>query len=202
MNTTVDLRCTCGTVQGVLSEASPKNINRCVCYCDDCQAFVRFLGRKDLMDEHGGSDIVQVAPSRLRFTSGIDKVRVMRLSEKGVIRWYTDCCKMPAGNNLNFPRCPFTGLYRQFFVLQGSALDAAVGTPISGIHGRFAIGGCPPGVDEKARLSVVFRSVKWLFGNALAGRHKPSPYWTSEGKLIADVVALSRAERMKYYGHE
>ena len=202
MTTSVELRCTCGAVQGVLSEASPENINHCVCYCDDCQAFVRFLGRNDLMDDRGGSDIVQVAPSRLRFTSGVDKLRVMRLSTKGVLRWYTDCCKMPAGNNLDMIRCPFSGLYRRFFVLQGAELDTAVGKPIGGIHGRFAMGGCPTGVDEKASFRVMARSVKWLFGNALAGRHKPSPYRHDDGKRIAEVLDLSGPERMKYYRKE
>lgn len=199
MTTTVELRCACGSVQGQVLEASPKTINRCVCYCDDCQAFVRFLGNKDLMDEHGGSDIIQLAPSRVRFTQGSDKLRVMRLTEEGVLRWYTDCCKMPAGNNLNFPRCPFTGIYRQMFVLKGSELDTAVGTSIGSIHGRFAIGGCPPGADEKASIGVLWRCMRWLAGNAIMGRHKPSPYWTTDGKLASTLRTLSAEERAPYY---
>src|SRR5688572_14150446 len=107
MNTDVELRCACGAVQGFVAEASASTINRCVCYCDDCQAFARFLGRDDIMNDRGGTDIVQVAPSRVRIVAGADNLRSMRLSEKGILRWYTNCCKTPAGNQLNSSRSPF-----------------------------------------------------------------------------------------------
>lgn len=196
---TLDLRCACGAVQGVVRDASPKNINRAVCYCDDCQAFNRFLERDDLMNAQGGSDIVQVAPSRLQFTSGTDKLRSMRFSEKGLFRWYTDCCKTPAGNMLYSPKCPFSGINSRMFVLQGSALDEIAGKSLGGILGKFAIGGCPPGVHEKAGFGLMARSAKWLLGNALAGRHKGSPYWTNDGKPTAEPRILTSDERKKYY---
>ena len=47
------LRCNCGKLTGTLvGVASPqenrtKDINRCVCYCTDCQSFARFLKRED-----------------------------------------------------------------------------------------------------------------------------------------------------------
>lgn len=199
MNTNVELRCACGAVEGIVANASPKTLNRVVCYCDDCQAFARFLQRDDIMDARGGSDIIQMAPAQLRLTKGTDKLRSMRLFEKGVLRWYTDCCKTPAGNMLDSPRCPFTGIPKRMFVLQGSALDAAVGTPMDKIHGRFAIGGCPPGVAEKANFGVIFRSAGFLLGNAIRGKHKPSPYWTDEGKHISTPRILSKEERAPLY---
>ena len=199
MSTNLELRCACGAVEGVVMDASPKTLNRAVCYCDDCQAFARFLGRDDIMDAKGASDIIQMAPAQLRFTKGADKLRSMLLSEKGVLRWYVDCCKMPAGNMLNSPRCPFTGIPKGIFVLQGSELDAVVGTPMGKIHGRFAIGGCPPGVDEKAGFGVIFRSAGFLLGNAIRGKHKPSPYWTNEGKHVSPPRILSPEERTPLY---
>ncbi|MBK9265104.1 MAG: hypothetical protein IPM54_35655 [Polyangiaceae bacterium] len=192
MSTDVELRCACGAVQGFVSEASPATINRAVCYCDDCQAFARFLGRYDIMNDRGGTDIVQVAPSRVRIVAGADKLRAMRLSQKGVFRAYTDCCKTPAGNSLYSPRTPFVGFATRFFVLQGSELDAAVGASLGGIHGRLAIGGCPPGVHERAALGLILRSVGWLLGNAFHGRHKPSPFWTASGEPTVAVHVLSR----------
>jgi hypothetical protein len=199
MSTNVELRCPCGEVQGIIAEASPKTINRLVCYCSDCQAFARFLGRDDVMNDRGGSDIIQMAPSRLRFTAGVDKLRSVRLSEKGLFRWYTDCCKTPAGNLIYSPRCPFAGIGKRMFVLQGSALDAAVGASRGGIHGQDAIGGCPPGVDEKASLRVMLPSARWLLGNLIRGRHKPSPYWSADGKPTVEPRTLSRDERTKLY---
>jgi hypothetical protein len=62
-----ELSCRCGTVRGRVAEASPSSVNRIVCYCVDCQAFAHHLRRADVLDAHGGSDIVQVAPARLTF---------------------------------------------------------------------------------------------------------------------------------------
>jgi hypothetical protein len=80
------LRCRCGTVQGLLADAAPEKVNRVVCYCADCQAFAHHLGRADLLDAHGGSDIVQVAPAALSFTQGAERIRGLRLTPKGVNR--------------------------------------------------------------------------------------------------------------------
>lgn len=195
----VDLRCTCGAVQGHVLDASRKTINRIVCYCNDCQAFNRFLERDDLMNAQGGTDIVQVAPSRIRFTQGVDKLRSMRLSEEGSFRWYTDCCKTPAGNMLYSTRCPFSGIHAKFFALQGTALDTAVGAPIGSIQGKYAIGGCPPGVDEGAGFGLLLQCMHFLLGNIVMGRHKPSPYWTTDGKPTAVPRILSSNERAPLY---
>jgi len=77
-------------VRGVASEVSPSSGFRFVCYCQDCQAFARFLERRDLLDAAGGTDIFQMPPGRVKFTTGTDAVRCLRLSSK-VSRWYTDC---------------------------------------------------------------------------------------------------------------
>jgi hypothetical protein len=43
-----------------------------VCYCRDCQAFARFLENPGMLDAAGGTEVVLVAPGRLRFTTGVD----------------------------------------------------------------------------------------------------------------------------------
>ncbi len=58
MGMNAEFRCRCGEVRGIVTDASPHTANRVVCYCDDCQAFAHRLGRADLLDAHGGSDIV------------------------------------------------------------------------------------------------------------------------------------------------
>ena len=88
----VQVRCRCGEVVGLVTNASPQKVNRVVCYCDDCQAFAHQLGRADLLNAQGGSDIVQVAPASLTFTKGQDRIAGMRLTPKGLFRWHTTCC--------------------------------------------------------------------------------------------------------------
>ncbi|MCX4240030.1 DUF6151 family protein [Paraliomyxa miuraensis] len=195
MSTDVELRCACGTVQGVVIESSARTCNRAVCYCDDCQTFAHFLGRDDVMNERGGTDILQVAPSRVRFSAGQQELRCMRLSPKGVLRWYTTCCKTPAGNMLHSPRSPFVGFAMRFVAPQGSALDAAVGTPRGSLHGRYAIGGCPEGVPARVGLGLLVRSVGWVLGNAVAGRHRGSPFWTASGEPISAPEVLTLEQR-------
>ncbi|MFO0633094.1 MAG: DUF6151 family protein [Nannocystaceae bacterium] len=96
--TDVALRCRCGTIVGRITGLSPRSCNRAVCYCSDCLAFARWLGSSDITDAHGGTDIVQVAPASVSFTSGHEHLRSMRLSPKGLLRWYSDCCRVPMGN--------------------------------------------------------------------------------------------------------
>lgn len=194
MSIELELRCACGAVKGVVVESSPRTCNRALCYCDDCQAFARFLGRDDVMNDRGGTDIVQVAPSRVRILAGQEHLRSMRLSPKGVLRWYTACCRSPAGNMLGTPRSPFIGFPTRFIVLEGPALEAAVGAG-EGLHGRFAIGGCPEGVAPRVGMGLLARSVWMVLGNAVRGRHRGSPFWTASGEPIAAPQVLTLEER-------
>src|SRR4051812_39818162 len=62
---TAVLGCRCGRVRGTVTRAAPASVNRVICYCDDCQAFAHWLARADLLDAHGGTDIVQLAPASM-----------------------------------------------------------------------------------------------------------------------------------------
>jgi hypothetical protein len=48
MSRNVTLSCSCGEVRGLVTGVSPNTVNRVVCYCDDCQAFLHHLGRAEL----------------------------------------------------------------------------------------------------------------------------------------------------------
>ena len=91
------LRCRCGRMRGVASNVSPSTGFRFVCYCEDCQAFARFLDRTDVLDPAGGTDIFHMPPGRVKLTAGTDAMRCLRLSDK-VLRWYTECCRTPIAN--------------------------------------------------------------------------------------------------------
>jgi hypothetical protein len=109
MSTLAELRCHCGELRGSVTDPSPRTVNRVVCYCDDCQAFAHQLGRADLLDARGGTDIVQVAPASLKFVQGQRRIVGLRLTSNGLFRWYASCCNTPVGNSLN-PAIPFVGI--------------------------------------------------------------------------------------------
>src|SRR5579871_5449944 len=114
MSGQVEVRCRCGEVRGIVTGPSPQTVNRVVCYCDDCQAYAHQLGRADLLNAKGGSDIVQFAPNTLSFTRGQDRIAGLRLTPKGLYRWYATCCNTPVGNTLG-PAIPFVGIPVQCF---------------------------------------------------------------------------------------
>jgi hypothetical protein len=72
------LRCRCGHVRGVANEVAPYTGFRFVCYCQDCQAFARFLERPDVLDTAGGTDIFQMPTGRVKLTAGTDAVRCLQ----------------------------------------------------------------------------------------------------------------------------
>lgn len=64
---THSIRCNCGKLKGTLDHNN--YVNRCLCYCADYQAFARFLKREnEILDERGGTSIIQTIPENVVFT--------------------------------------------------------------------------------------------------------------------------------------
>ena len=189
----VELKCRCGEVQGKLTGVSPGAFNHAVCYCDDCQAYLHHLGRADLLDGNGGSDIIQVAPATLTFQRGVERIVGLRLTPKGLHRWYASCCNTPVGNTLT-PVLPFVGLLVPAFSSAASA-DGPLGKPEGAMFGKFATGTPPAGatkIDVRLLLRSVGRVIKW----GLAGRAWPNPFFDrATGMPTRPLTVLSRAER-------
>jgi len=148
------LRCQCSRVRGVASEVAPYAGFRFVCYCQDCQAFARFLERPDVLDAAGGTEIFQMPTGRVKLTAGVDAVRCLRFSNK-VFRWYTDCCRTPIGNTAG-PRFPVVGLIHSFISHEadGRSRDEVLGPRLCRIYERSAIGPLPPNAPAPPSLSV------------------------------------------------
>ena len=102
------LKCACGRLQGYLD--APKRGLRAVCYCRDCRAFAHFLDQSALLNAQGGSDIIPAAPANVHFTKGLTELACIRLTERGLLRWYAKCCNTPIGNTPADARVPYIGL--------------------------------------------------------------------------------------------
>ncbi len=179
-----------------MADVSPAQGNRVLCYCDDCQAFARHLGTEGMMDARGGTEIYQVFPAQIRLTAGAEQLRLLRLSEKGLLRWYTACCRSPVGNMLSSPRSPFVGLFRGVLAVEDDALEAAIGPIVGRIQGRFAVGGCPPGVHPRAPVGLLWRSLVFLGRGFFTGKYAPSPFFdAATGSPVREAQVLTRQER-------
>src|SRR5690349_6609340 len=110
MSVDIALKCKCGKLAGMARKVTPAGGNRIICMCDDCQAFAKFLGCSEVLDAHGGTDIFQLRPSQLTFTQGKQQLRCIKLKEKGMLRWYADCCKTPVANMMASAKVPFVGM--------------------------------------------------------------------------------------------
>ncbi len=186
--------CRCGAVRGRVADVSPRSVNRAGCYCDDCQAFAHRLGRADLLDARGRSDIVQVAPGSMRFEAGQEHIAGLRLSPKGLYRFYARCCNTPLGNTVGL-KIPFVGLPASAFACEGQDPDRLFGPPRGAIMGQFAIGGTPPGT-KGISLSLAVQAAGVLLGWLISGRASPNPLFDRKTREpLYPVSVLSREER-------
>ncbi len=161
------LRCRCGTVRGVARDVTPATVNRCFCYCDDCQAFAHFLDRADdVLDAYGGTEITQMSQANVGFTAGADKIAAMRLSPKGMIRWYASCCRTPIGNTMPTSAMPFIGVIKAFVDAPSAALGPVRGRGFakSAKGGRAAVP--HDGLPELVMVARVLAKVlRWRLRN-------------------------------------
>jgi hypothetical protein len=194
MRDQIGLHCRCGEVRAVVAGVSPHSVNRVVCYCDDCQAFAHQLGRADLLNAQGGSDIVQLAPSAISFVQGQDRIAGLRLTPKGLYRWYATCCNTPVGNTLS-PSIPFVGVVVQAFEGGAPAVDQTAGKPIGAILGKFAVGK-PPAGSTGLNLGLMIRAIRKVLGWRVRGETWPHPFFERHARApIYPVTILSRGER-------
>lgn len=177
-------------------DVSPSTTNRVVCLCVDCQTFAHHLGRADLLDARGGSDIIQVAPDTVSFHAGTDEIAAVRLGPKGPYRWHATCCQTPLGNTVK-PSVPFIGIVFEAFrdAREPSRRDEVFGPPRASMHGRSAIGEPPPG-STRMNYRFLARTAGMILGWKVRGRAWPHPYFDrSSGEPRFQVRVLSREER-------
>jgi hypothetical protein len=175
MGKNATLSCGCGEVRGRVTNVSPHAVNRVICYCDDCQAFLHHLGRADLLDAQGGTDIVQLAPASLAFVAGQERIVGLRLAPRGLYRWYASCCRTPLGNMLG-PAIPFVGVVAQTFASETQTPDGLFGRPIGRIFGKYAVGRVP---EQSTGLNpwLMARAFGMVLGWRLRGRTWPHPFF-------------------------
>jgi hypothetical protein len=185
------LQCRCGTIKGWVSDTH--SVNRVVCYCRDCQAFARVLGQEsETLDAKGGSDIVQTLPKNVTFTHGTDALACIRLTDKGMVRWYAGCCKTPIGNTLENYKISFIGLLHNCLETPEHSLQNSFGAVRSYANPHGAIG------EPKPKAAGLAATIWWLVKTILKARvngdYKRTPFF-KDGKPIASPRVLSSAER-------
>ena len=185
-------QCKCGALRGHIHRAGINN--RIVCYCADCQTFAHFLGgANETLDAQGGTEIVQVAQHRIRFSQGVENLALLRLSEKGLMRWYASCCNTPFGNTLSNPKFAFIGLIHSS--LDRSTMDADFGKHVAIANIHSAIG--EPKPKQSGVLGVLARFIGILLSARIGGKYKASPLFNQAGDTIVPPKVLTNDDRRK-----
>lgn len=195
----VPLRCSCGALRGIAKEVAPERGNRIVCYCNDCQAFAHYLGRSDdMLNADGGTDIYQLSPARIKITEGENHLACMRLTPKGLMRWYASCCNTPVGNTMATAKAPFCGMMALFtdHEAQGQPRDVTAGPVRAHVNGQVGFvgdGGRKLSFFEKA--GVLWHAVSLLLKGWVRGEARPSPFFADDGTPRVKPIVLSADER-------
>lgn len=183
----ISLQCACSKVKASVQGFSRGEGNRIVCYCSDCQKFANQLDELagnseprscDVLNEAGGTDIVQIPIWKLQFTEGAEQVQFLNLKEGGLHRWYCDCCKTPIGNTLG-KGSPFLGLIHSF-VREKQSLDQDFGPVLGNVHTKSALKKVIAEAHHQKTNKILLRILRKLIWWKLRGLGKPSAF---DGKL-------------------
>ncbi len=187
---TISLKCKCGQVRGSATGITPASGNRVVCCCDSCQAFAAHLGvEADTLDEFGGTELFQTSQSQVQIETGQDKLQGLRLSEKGLLRWYTTCCNTPVGNTIN-AKMPFVGLIHTFIDVEDK--NATLGPVRAYVQTKHATKEPDyPHHSAKFPIGITLRIIRKMLVWKVTGKDKPSAFFSDDGRPAVKPIVLS-----------
>lgn len=194
-STTLAYGCRCGRIRGALALDGPGSGALVVCHCRDCQAYAEHLGMADALDSWRGTAVWQTTPDRLRLDRGAEELAVLRLSEKGLLRWHSGCCGTPLANTVG-PRLRFAGLPLAAFPDPGAR--EILGPPVAMTHCRHARPqeGAPRDRGILAAgIGVLRRHASALVRGSSRGR-----FFDDLGRPVAMPRVLTETERAAAYG--
>lgn len=183
------LRCKCGAVQGHVD--SPGTSNRVICYCKSCQLFAHYLGNPQaILDRNGGTQVIQIAASRVSLTSGAENLAAIRLTDRGLVRWYASCCDTPIGNTLENYKFSFVGLIHS--CLNSQALTPSFGEFVARVNTASAVG--EPKPTGYGLVKTFARILAIVIPKRLSGEFRITPFFSRSGVPVARPRVLNTVE--------
>jgi hypothetical protein len=206
MTRNISLFCQCRSLEATLdlpeTGKNERSLTRLVCYCEDCQAYARYLGQADrVLGPFGGTDIVQLSPAWFHLKHGSENMACLRLSDKGILRWYASCCRTPICNTPSNPSMPYVGLISMNLATDRKRLDGLIGPVCFGVgagkqHPIPAGWPVAKGFGVKAVVTALKNMSRWR----LAGDHKRSELFeTGSDQPITKPHVLTDEERTGLY---
>jgi hypothetical protein len=189
----MEVQCECGKFRAELNRFPKNTPGRLKCYCDDCQTYLHYLKRADLLDENGGTEIIPFYPADIKITAGQNLIKCVRLHPGGMFRFATACCNTPTANT--DPKRPWAGIHRRMFTNKDTdILEKALGKVKSSIMGKYAKGTPPPGTPQTYDFNGMRIVMPYILRGVFLGKSKPSPFFNDREPIVAPKV-LTRDER-------
>jgi hypothetical protein len=133
-----------------------------------------------------GVNLLQTTPDMISIDQGAEFLGLMRLSPRGLFRWYATCCDAPLFNTLRVRGAPFAGIQTNRLANPAAA-------------GPVRVRGYVPGPDGKLRHQGAARMTWGIFsrmGSAwISGRWRKTPFFDASGTPMAEARILSKSER-------
>lgn len=187
------LRCACGKLHGHVVPATASR--RAVCYCRDCRAYARHLGRDGVLDAHGGTAVVAMHPREIHFAEAAT-LACLSLRAGGLLRWFAACCNTPIANTPRTPRVAYAGVVHTCLEQGPLSLAASFGPATVAVNVKSALGK----VDAPALavLGAVVHLGAAIVGARLSGTYRRNPFFR-DGAPLRELTVLTPAERERAY---
>ncbi|MEO0485237.1 MAG: DUF6151 family protein [Pseudomonadota bacterium] len=184
----IGFACRCGAVEIDMPGCAPRHGSHLICYCKDCRAFARHLGADDMLLDHGGNRIFQTRPDWVRVVKGKEHLRALRLSPKGLVRWYAGCCSTPMFATGGRPKVPFIGF------AGGAAMDVGALGPEIALGFTASALDPPTGMKDRGLAKLGWRFAKRTLPGMVTGAAKRNPFFEGD-RPIAKPELISKEAR-------
>ena len=137
--------------------------------------------------------VFQTLPKYVTITQGIEALACMRLTEKGLMRWYARCCSTPIGNTAATAKLSFVGLVHSCLEGPAASLEGSFG-PVRAVVNTHSAKGTP-----KPKSRGMAATLAWLIPAMIKARldggYKKTPFFNMDsGAPVAQPKVLSAAE--------
>ncbi len=183
----MEIQCDCGKFRAELTQFPKNTPGRLICYCDDCQAFLQYIKRTDLLNANGGTEIIPAYPADIKMIAGKDVVRCVRLHAKGMFRFFTSCCQTPIANT--DPTRAWAGINRRMYITKDpSRLDRELGPVKSSIMGKYARGTPPAGTPQTFDFKGMVTVLPFIIKGKVFGKSKHSPFFDNGAAIVVPKI--------------
>ena len=185
------ISCDCGTFKAELTSFPKNTPGRLVCYCKDCQDFLKKIDRTDVLDSYGGTEVIPAYPKEVKILEGQSSLKCYRLSPKGLNRWATSCCNSPILNSR--PDFPWAGIYHTAYKNHDPKALSILGDIKSRIFGRDAIDGSPHKISHKIGFRDFLVVMPFIIKGKIKKMNQPFALYKSDNSTpVSEPILLDK----------